>query len=88
MPRAAAAPALLGFVTLPFLARSVGQGGPTVWACVAMLAITVIKRLEANRAPLPSGPERWGVLGRRLLFDRDRADWDSWIQRAPKTGAK
>ena len=87
MPRAAAAPALLGFITLPFFAHLAGQAASTVRGCLAMLTITVIKRLEANRAPLPSGPERWATLGRRLVLDRDRADWDSWIQRVPGADA-
>lgn len=25
----------------------------------------------------------WAALGRRLVLDRDRTDWDSWIQRVP-----
>ena len=83
MPRAAAGPALLGFITLPFFAQLAGQAASTVWGCLAMLAITIIKRLEADRARLPSGPARWAALGRRLVLDRDRADWDSWIQRVP-----
>jgi len=56
IPRAAAVPALLGFVTLPFLAYVAGQAASTVWGCLTMLGIMVIKRLEANRAPLPLGP--------------------------------
>ena len=84
MPRAAAAPALLGLITLPFFAHAANQPGATVWGCLGMLAVTVVKRLEANRARLPSGAERWAVLGRRLVLDRDSADFDSWIQRAPR----
>jgi len=88
MPRAAAAPALLGFITLPFLAHAAGQAAATVWGCIAMLIITVTKRLEANRVSLPPGPERWAVLARRLVLDRDEANWESWIQRAPRTDAR
>ena len=88
MPRAAAAPALLGFVTLPFVVQAAGQAGPTVWGCAGMLGITVLKRLEANRAPLPAGSERWAVLGRRLVLDRDKADWQSWIEQRPETDSR
>ena len=83
VPRVAAAPALLGFVTLPLLAQIAGQAAETVWGCLAMLAIAVVKRLEGNRAVLPFGRKRWAVLGRRLLLDRDKADFDSWIERVP-----
>ena len=83
IPRAAAGPALLGLITLPFFAQLAGQAVSTVWGCGGMLAITIIKRLEADRARLPSGPARWATLGRRLVLDRDRTDWDSWIQRVP-----
>jgi len=85
VPHAAAAPALLGFVTLPFLANLAGQAVSTVWACVVMLAITIVKRLEANQMPLPPGPERWAILGRRLVLDRDMADWNTWIQQTPES---
>jgi hypothetical protein len=40
-----------------------------------MITITLIKRLEANRRPLPPpGAERRKVIWLRLVFDRDIPD--------------
>lgn len=80
--------ALGALATLPLLARTVG--GPSVILPVsgAMLGLTLAKRLEANRRPLPPpGPERRRVVVRRLLFDRDIADHAEWIARTPGGGA-
>ncbi len=78
--------ALAGFLTLPALAYFTGQPRQLVWATVAMLLLVIIKRLEANREPLPAGPERWQVLARRLLLDRDIQDWERWAHRRPDAG--
>ncbi len=85
MPHTAAAPALLGFVTLPFLANLTGQPTITTWGCWVMLLLTVLKRLEGNREPVPTNEARWGVFWRRLVLDRDIADFDSWAHRTPRT---
>lgn len=76
---------LVGIATLPVLAAFARQPAEVIWASVAMLAITIAKRLEANRRPLPPpGPERRRVLMRRLFLDRDAAWQDTWDQRAPQ----
>jgi hypothetical protein len=50
-----------------------------------MLAVTLVKRLEANRRPLPTpGAERRRVVLRRLLLDRDIASHREWIRREPE----
>jgi glycerol-3-phosphate acyltransferase PlsY len=77
--------ALASLVTLPMLAYAVG--GPEVVAPVTgvMLLLTLGKRLEANRRPLPPpGPERRKVLLRRLALDRDIASHEAWIQHRPE----
>ena len=51
--------------------------------CLAMVLIAVLKRLEANRAPLPAGPERWPTIWRRVWLDRDIADHEEWLARRP-----
>ncbi len=76
---------LVGFLTLPVLAYVTEQPAEVVWACVGMLFLIVVKRLEANREPLPTGPERKQVLLRRLLLDRDIEDWETWAHRRPET---
>jgi glycerol-3-phosphate acyltransferase PlsY len=79
--------ALVGIASLPVLAHLVG--GPAVVAPLsgAMLLLTLAKRLEANRRPLPApGPERRQVILRRLLLDRDIASHVDWIRRSPQDG--
>lgn len=60
--------------------------GPTyvLWLAAGMTVITVVKRLEANRRPLPEDPgERREVILRRIFLDRDIQDQEEWIQREP-----
>ena len=76
--------ALASLVTLPLFAHF--AGGPDVVAPAAggMLLLTLAKRLEANRRPLPpAGPERRAVVLRRLFLDRDIASHAEWIRRGP-----
>jgi glycerol-3-phosphate acyltransferase PlsY len=76
--------ALACLATLPLLMRWLGEPATGYWALAGMLAITLVKRLEANRRPLPPpGVERRKVILRRLIFDRDIADHRAWIQRGP-----
>ena len=76
--------ALVGLVTLPLLSYLVGGPGVVAPATGGMLLLTLGKRLEANRRPLPSpGPERRGVILRRLLLDRDISSHSEWIRREP-----
>ena len=74
--------ALIALAILPALGWVTGQPSAVAWACLGMLLITVIKRLEANRLPLPPGAERRRVLVRRLLLDRDVAARESWTDRS------
>jgi len=76
---------LLALVTLPLLSWATGQPSAVTWACLGMLLITVAKRLEANRIPLPSGAERQRVLVRRLLLDRDVRAREKWVHRIPSS---
>jgi glycerol-3-phosphate acyltransferase PlsY len=58
--------------------------GPTIVnvAALVMVVITIAKRLEANRRPLPEEPaERRKVILRRIFFDRDIASHQEWINR-------
>jgi len=79
--------ALLGLVTLPLLGPL--TGGPPILlpAAILMTILALVKRLEANRRPLPPrGPERRRVIVRRLLLDRDIASHRDWIDRRPDRG--
>lgn len=80
--------ALAGLITLPLFAA--GVGGPEIVGPVtgAMVLITLIKRLEANRRPLPPpGLERRRVILRRLFLDRDIPSHREWIRREPNENA-
>ncbi len=62
--------------------------GPAIvlWLSIGMTIITVIKRLEANRRPLPTDPEeRKKVILRRIFLDRDIQDQRTWVHRKPNT---
>lgn len=76
--------ALASLITMPLLIHWANGPAAAHWACWIMLFLTLIKRLEANRRPLPAaGRERWKVLLRRLFLDRDIADHQAWIRRKP-----
>lgn len=76
--------ALASLLTMPFFACLV-DGPPIVtWASAAMLLLTLAKRLEANRRPLPPpGPARRRVIWRRLLLDRDIRSHRDWVRQRP-----
>ncbi len=79
--------ALGGVATLPLLSWLAGQPNPVNEGCAVMLLITVAKRLEANRLPLPPpGLQRRRVLLYRLLLDRDVGPREPWTERGPTDG--
>ncbi len=76
---------LFTVLLLPFFALFL-QGSPIVlWCSISMTLITLIKRLEANRRPLPADrKERQRTIIRRLLLDRDIQDHEEWIRKEPR----
>jgi len=77
--------ALASLLTLPLLSHLLGGPQVVAPATGAMLLLTLAKRLEANRRPLPPpGPERRKVILRRLFLDRDVASHAEWIRRRPE----
>lgn len=76
--------AFCGILTLPLLSCVTRQPTAVTLAGIGMLVITVVKRLEANRLPLPSGPERHQVLLHRLFLDRDVGTNEEWVSRRPE----
>jgi glycerol-3-phosphate acyltransferase PlsY len=76
--------ALASLATLPLLAALTGGPALVLPLSAAMLLLTLAKRLEANRRPLPSpGPARRRVIAYRLIFDRDIPSHSEWIGRRP-----
>jgi glycerol-3-phosphate acyltransferase PlsY len=79
--------ALVSLVSLPSLAYLLDGPSVVAPATGAMLLLTLAKRLEANRRPLPPpGRERRQVILRRLLLDRDIASHSEWLRREPDLG--
>ena len=74
--------ALACMVSMPLLVWLL-DGSPVLYALIlGMLVITLLKRLEANRRPLPPpGAERRRVIWLRLIYDRDIPDHRAWIDR-------
>ncbi len=68
--------ALLGLTALPGVVIVTGGSDALVRGTVGMLVLTIVKRLEANRRPLPRDPVRRRiVLWRRFWYDRDEERW-------------
>ena len=77
--------ALVSLVVIPIFGYSFGGPAFTLPLSLAMLAITVIKRLEANGRPLPPlNPERRQVLFLRLIYDRDIKEHKEWLAKQPE----
>ena len=70
------------FAVLAPAAWFVGDGPEIIAGCFAFSLIIVLKRLEANRLPLPKEPRaRMTALWRRLWLDRDVPLDQPWEER-------
>ncbi|MCS7050704.1 MAG: glycerol-3-phosphate acyltransferase [Thermomicrobium sp.] len=68
--------ALIGLTVLPGLVIWSGGSDAALRGTLGMLLVTIVKRLEANRRPLPRDRiQRRVVLWRRFWYDRDEARW-------------
>jgi glycerol-3-phosphate acyltransferase PlsY len=73
---------VLGFLSLTPFAWWLGLDIAHVAGCGLLAALAVLKRLEANRLPLPAGSrERARVLWRRFWLDRDVPLGQPWEER-------
>jgi len=76
--------ALTTMIIVFFLAPAawlLGLPAPIIVGAAALTLLIVVKRLEANRLPLPADPrERRAVLWRRLWSDRDLSS-EHWEKR-------
>jgi len=78
--------ALAAIVLMPLLVFFLDGSETAYWAIGAMLVLTVAKRLEANRRPLPvMRADRRKVLFLRMFFDRDMVSHKEWIRRTPES---
>jgi glycerol-3-phosphate acyltransferase PlsY len=75
---------LLGMISLPLFAHWMNGPAIVIPLCGGMLLITLAKRVEANRRPLPEErEERRKVILYRLLLDRDILPHKAWVRREP-----
>lgn len=73
---------VVGLLLLAPSAWGMGDVAEIVWGCALLMLIIALKRLEANRLPLPQDPrEKRGVLLRRLWMDRDVPADQPWQER-------
>jgi glycerol-3-phosphate acyltransferase PlsY len=78
---------LLSMISLPVFASWLDGPSIVLPLSAGMLVITLAKRLEANRRPLPEQPgERLKVMLYRLFLDRDILPHAAWIHRRPPQG--
>jgi glycerol-3-phosphate acyltransferase PlsY len=76
--------AFASLLTLPLFSYFTSGPDVVIPTGIAMFLITIIKRLEANRRPLPpTGPGLRKVLLYRLLLDRDIRPHRQWLERTP-----
>ncbi len=73
----------IGLVLLPLLALVFGEPYTIVLLCSAMLSIAALKRLLSNQVTPTSGLRWRDVIIPRLLYDRDTARSDDWVDRTP-----
>lgn len=74
--------ALASIMSMPLLVWRMDGSGTIYWLVGAGLMIMLVKRLEANRRPLPPpGPDRRRIIWLRLIYDRDMVDHEAWIHR-------
>jgi len=66
--------------TMPLLAAIFHKPPALILFTAVIFIIVVVKRLEANREPLPE-KGRGAVLLRRLFLDRDIQDYHTWVNR-------
>ena len=74
----------IGLVLLPLLALAFGEPYTIVLLCSAMLSIAALKRLLSNQLTPASGLRWRDVIIPRLLYDRDTAGNDDWVDRTPE----
>jgi len=71
---------LLALGSMPLLVYLFKKPPTVGWFTLAIFLICMIKRIEANREPLPARDKK-GVILRRIFLDRDTEDYYFWIHR-------
>ena len=77
---------LISMALLPVWAVLSREPAVISYYCLALLGVTVLKRLLSNWTPLPEELPRGKVLFNRLFRDRDVDDRAEWVRRVPDGG--
>jgi glycerol-3-phosphate acyltransferase PlsY len=75
---------LIALLLLPVAALLLGEPASVALFCVGIFMVTGVKRLHANRAPMPPDIPRKRVLLNRLIMDRDLSEHGAWVNRGPR----
>ena len=74
----------IAFAVLPLGAVVLGEPATVVIFCIALLAVSALKRLLSNPGAAPPGL-RWRDMAiSRLLYDRDTPGAKDWVWRTPE----
>ena len=73
----------IALVLLPAWSLLFGEPLSVTVLCVSLIVIVALKRLMANGSIAVPGTRWKDVYLQRLLYDRDIADRDQWVQRTP-----
>ena len=73
----------ISILILPIWALLLGEPPAVVLFCIALLLITVIKRLLANMSGFPDESHWLQVMKYRLLYDRDILSREEWVNQKP-----
>ncbi|MGB9741802.1 MAG: glycerol-3-phosphate acyltransferase [candidate division WOR-3 bacterium] len=78
--KAGAITVILALSTMPLLVLLLKKPFPLVLFTLLVFLLCLIKRIEANREPLPQRNKKTVIL-RRILLDRDIQDYHYWLHR-------
>jgi glycerol-3-phosphate acyltransferase PlsY len=64
------------FLAMPFTSWFFGEPAPVVWGTAVLFVLIILRRLTAGlRADLKTGRDVWGIVLRRVLYDRAAGLW-------------
>ena len=76
----------IGVATLPVWSVVFGSPGHITALCGGLIVVLAAKRLLGNRDVPAIGDGGWRMYMHRLLYDRDVASRDEWVNRKPGEG--
>ena len=74
----------IALAALPLGAGALGEPATVVMFCIALLAVSALKRLLSNPGTAPPGLRWRDMAMSRLLYDRDTPGAKGWVGRTPE----